>query len=90
MSKLLFSSVVIFAVISVTAAFHWNSANKKFEGDLLPEFTRFLNSLDKSAYNRSIDLECLNELMDLSTGLQSNELWALKCNYQSSVFIIIH
>lgn len=92
---ILLSSVVIIAVIVMidsastsAAAFHWNTTKRQFEGDLITEFTRYLTTISANASNMSSadsDLECWSELLSLSIGLQSNELWALKCNYKSII-----
>lgn len=95
---ILLSSVVIIAVIvsidsaSTSATFHWNTTSRQFEGDLITEFTRFLTTISANASNLSSadsDLECWSELLGLSIGLQSNELWALKCNYKSIITVLI-
>lgn len=52
-----------------------NPAINQFDGDRL---TRFLTTINRNS--SSIDPECLKELIDLSIGLATNKLWALKGN----------
>lgn len=86
------SSVVLIAVIvmidsATSQHFYWNTTNMQFDGDLITELTRVLTSIDAIANNLSVDSECWSELLGLSIGLQSNEPWALKCNYTSIIIV---